>query len=144
MSTSLFVFHDKKFWIHNAVAEVWLSAFVQELILDRSLMQSEKSFVNDITESLDAQWLDGILMSGFETHINDEKKMAAFLPIIQKTNDKLLEQSKSGKTVQVGNSAASTDFLVPEITMLENLFFEREKVPSPPHIFKAGQGWVVA
>jgi len=88
-------------------------------------------------------WITGILQD-FDKAIATQQRLAQFVPILLSVNFELLERAKFEETVEHRDFSASPVFLVPEITMLADLFLHPENVPIPPHIFRTDKGWSVA
>ena len=144
MATSIVGFRERKFWIHNAVAEVWFSSFAEHVALRTRPESWLLSLRKDVTEALMARWIDGVTMTTFDSYLIDDARIAVFSTVLLAVNQHLSAEADRASTVCVGEFCASRDFLRPEISMLANLFLSPDQVLAPPHVFVRDKGWCVA
>jgi hypothetical protein len=140
MSTSLVGYADKRFWMHNAVAEVWFSVFAKQVVRRRTTERWLIAFAGEAQNALDARWIDGIATGGFDQYVGEEQR-TLFLGVLAAVNKELLDQAAQASVVEVDGFAATSEFLVAELSMLENVFLRPQRVPMPPNVFSPAGGW---
>jgi hypothetical protein len=144
MGTSLMRFCSKAFWVRNAIAEVWFYSFVQTAQAEPVMPTWLQKMVDDIVPALDAAWIDGVVMSAFDDHLTSPERLEVFLPLMMKTNAALLSKASTSRVVSVGKFDAASEFLIPEIQMIETLFLRPEDISEPWKTFTVPHGWRVA
>ena len=143
MSSTLIQYRGKGFWMHNAVAEVWLCALCQQI---RNGDVREKWIIDlsdKINAALNAKWIAGVLQSDLNSTLVDDR-LASVSNIFLEIEDRLFSLAKNNSIVKMSIYAASSEFLTPELEMLRTLFFETSLISTPPHIFTLNKGWVIA
>jgi hypothetical protein len=144
MATSLMTFIGKSFWIHNAVAEVWFSSFVRTANRVTEIPVWLQLMLNEITPALEHNWVDGIAMHVFDDHIDSPQRVEDFLSLLLTTNAELLKVAGVQRIVSVDKFDAASEFLIPEIQMIEVLFRQPEQLHEPWKIFTVPDGWRIA
>jgi hypothetical protein len=144
MSSSLLTYRKKSFWVHNAIAEVWFYSFVQTALAEPAIPAWLRGMVDDISPALDAAWIDGVAMNAFDDHLTSSERLEFFLPLMMKINTALLSKASTGRVVSVDKFDAASEFLLPEIQMIEALFLRPESIHEPWKIFTVPHGWCVA
>lgn len=144
MASSQMNFQGKSFWIHNAVAEVWFAWFVRTTKGEPHMAAWLQAMVDDINVALGAPWVDGIVMTAFDTHLTSPERLDAFVSLMKKTNEELLAKAQTSRVVSIDRFDAASEFLVPEVQMLETLFLDSQEISEPWKIFVIGKGWVAA
>lgn len=142
MSSSLALFSGKGVWIHNAVAEVWLHALVENISERGARDPWLNSLKEDIAAALDARWIDGVMMSSFAELQGEQFEV--FKSIVRDVRDELLDMAASHSVVVKGGVSAIVDFLVPEVIRLVELFENHDSFSERPCIYIKGYGWKVA
>lgn len=130
--------------MHNAVAEVWFAAFVQEAVGEADTPDWGQSMLDDVASALDHGWVDGIVMGVFDKHLTSLQKLEAFLPRMARTNSYLQSAVFLEDLVVVGRFCASKNFLLPEIERLTDLFLRPHVLVEPWEIFTVPRGWRAA
>ena len=143
MSTSLLTYKKKSFWIHNAVAEVWVSYFLRA-IRSGSHPYWLHGMVDEIEPALEAGWVEGVIANAFDSHIKSKDQLEQFVPIMKLVNEKILQQTNISPIVSIDKFDASSAFLAPEILMIETLFLRPEQILEPWKVFTLNEGWRVA
>lgn len=137
-------FQGKSFWIHNAVAEVWFSSFVRTASRATEIPAWLQHMLNEIRPALEHSWVDGIAMRVFDDHISSPQRVEYFLPFLLATNAELLEAAKVQRIVSVDKFDAASEFLTPDIQMIEVMFRQPEEMSEPWKIFTIPDGWRIA
>lgn len=144
MSTSFARFSGKGFWMHNAVAELWLKAMIE---VAESKINTEAwlaEFKCDVEDALSANWIDGIMSSSFDKYLDKSSRLSFFIEMMADANEILIGLAESSDVVEIDGCSAHRDFLIPEIEKLMDLFVCKERISSPPEVFIKNVGWRVA
>jgi hypothetical protein len=144
MSSTLIKNNDSSFWIHNAVAEVWLIALAKQIAGSQYDSKWLVDFAAEINEALAAGWVVGPLQYDFASALRDPKQIEIFKEIFEAVEVQLRDLATTDSVIKIDNYCASSEFMVRELEMLGNLFFAPSLVPSPPHIYTSEKGWKVA
>ena len=144
MASSQMNFQGKSFWIHNAVAEVWFAGFAQMTRTEQHVKPWLHAMIDEINAALSASWVDGIVMTIFDANLTSPDRIDDFISLMKKTNRELLMKAQASHVVSIDRFDAGTEFLVPEIEMLEALFLHPQEISEPWKIFAVGKGWVAA
>lgn len=137
-------FKGKSFWIHNAVAEVWFSSLVRTASRATEISGWLQLMLDEIRPALEHSWVDGIVMRVFDDHISSPQRVEYFLPFLLATNTELLEAAKVQRIVSVDKFDAVSEFLIPEVQMIEVMFRQPEEMSEPWKIFTVPDGWRIA
>ncbi len=142
MSTSLFKFRGRAFWIHDGVAEIWFSAFADEIRLNFNDVDWLCEISSKIEEALSHAWITAVV-DIFDEYANSTD-FATLKSIVLAVNARLASLADSDELVKVNSFQATRSFVLPEIEMLSFIFVSPEKVIAPPCVFSLDEGWKVA
>jgi len=142
MSTSLFRFGGRAFWIHDGVAEIWFSAFADEIRLNFADVAWLGEISSKIEETLRHAWVAAVV-DIFDEYANSINS-STLKSIVIAVNTRLVLLAESDEVVKVNSFQAARSFVLPEIEMLSFIFFSPEKVVAPPYVFTVDEGWKVA
>jgi hypothetical protein len=137
-------FKQKAFWIHNAVAEVWFCLLVVALRSEANSPAWLYAMTEELEQALEADWIDGVTSSIFDTHLVSTDRVKLFLPRARSTTEELLLKASENRSVSIGRFNASSSFLIPEMQMVNTLLFRPEEVSEPWKVFTLRDGWRVA
>ncbi|WP_343642564.1 hypothetical protein [Roseateles sp.] len=142
MSTSLFRFGGRAFWIHGGVAEIWFSAFADEVQLNFDDVVWLGEISSKIEEALRHAWVTAVvdIFDEYANLIN----FSTLKSIVVAVNARLVLLAEADEVVKANSFQAARSFLLPEIEMLSFIFFSPEKVAAPPRVFTLDEGWKVA
>lgn len=144
MPTSLLKFKQKGFWIHNAVAEVWLCFLARAVRSETHIPAWLQRMAEEIELALDAGWIDGVTSSVFDAHLESTERVDFFLPLLSSVKEEILAKACEQQTVSIDKFEASSVFLIPEILMVDMLFSRPEEISEPWKVFTLQDGWRVA
>jgi hypothetical protein len=144
MSTSLLRFRKKGFWVHNAVAEVWLCFLVHAVRSDADAPAWLQEMAKEIELALAAGWIDGVTSGAFDAHLDSTEKVGLFLTLLSSTNERILTETSPSQTVSIDKFGASSVFLAAEIQMVDTLFFRPDEMSESWKVFTLHDDWRVA
>lgn len=144
MSTSLLKFKQKGFWIHNAVAEVWLCFLVRAVRSETHAPSWLQGMAEEIELALEANWIDGVISNVFDTNVESKERLELFSRLLIPMNAEILAKASEHQTVSIDKFGASSAFLIPEILMVDTLFFRPEEITEPWKVFTLRDGWRAA
>lgn len=136
MGTSVLHFKGRGIWLHHAVAEVWLAELIGLMAAERGAAGSLATLLVEMEQALKHNWVTGVLVSGFDEHVQDEDAFAALAPLLHSTKTALLALPADERRVvtRLGRPV-HVEFLRAELRMIEDLFFHPERVAAPPACF---------
>jgi hypothetical protein len=137
-------FKQKGVWVHNAVAEVWLCFLVREIRSEAHAPLWLQGMAEEIELALEAGWIDGVISSVFDAHLESVDKVELFLPRLSSAKDEILAQASKQQAVNIDKFDASSAFVIPETLMLERLFAHPEEISEPWKVFTLRDGWRIA
>jgi hypothetical protein len=144
MSSTLVSNGSGAVWIHNAVGELWLAALNTKIRALASPPPELSTLSQEIERALSAGWVEGALQYDFASLLQSGVASDVFRSLQVEVESNIKASASTSSIITQGSYQAAAEFALPEVQMLSRLFFDKDSVPSPPHIYLRDRGWTLA
>ena len=132
MATSFLGFRGRGDWVFDSLAEFWFGILVKRQVFQESDEQWVKDFVKEVNNALEAKWIMGVVTCALDKYLTDDQRIAFMAGESVALNKELRRLAEKTDWLKYDGAEVSSEYLVKQLDLIDNLFLDPEKVPLDP------------